>query len=112
MTVVEENGDRRTIIGSFPSLYLGEREVRVAGAVAVDVDVPGQVEGRGQHHHAGVVHPLAVLPLPGGQVGQPSLLTNKDDIDHILLDFLWQVTEMIADLQTRVELNKQLQHLQ
>ena len=41
---------------------------------------------------------LPILPLPGGQVGQPSLLTNKDDIDHILLDFLWQVTEMIADL--------------
>ena len=38
------------------------------GCRTVDLDVPAQVEGGGEDHHAGVVHPLPVLPLPAGQV--------------------------------------------
>ena len=38
--------------------------------IAVEVNVPAQVVGRGQDHDAGVVHPLTRLPLSRGQVSQ------------------------------------------
>ena len=38
--------------------------------IAVEMDIPGQVVGRGQDHDAGVVHPLTRLPLSTGQVSQ------------------------------------------
>ena len=98
VTVVEEDRDRSEIIRSLSSVYLGEGELGLLGAVAVEVDVPAEVEGGGEDHDPGVVHPLAVLPLPGGQVRQTSLLTNKDDIYHVLLNIFRQVPEMVADL--------------
>ena len=98
VTVVEEDRDRSEIISSLSSVYLGEGELGLLGAVAVEVDVPAEVEGGGEDHDPGVVHPLAVLPLPGGKVRQTSLLTNKDDIYHVLLNIFRQVPEMVAHL--------------
>ena len=101
MTIVEKYGDRKRAGGLLSPVNLGERDLVGGGAgVAVEVDVPAEVEGGGEHHHARVVHPLPVLPLPAGQVGQASLLSEKDDIYHVLLDILGQVAEMIANLNT------------
>ena len=101
MTIVEKYGDRKRARGLLSPVNLGERDLVGGGAgVAVEVDVPAEVEGGGEHHHARVVHPLPVLPLPAGQVGQASLLSEKDDIYHVLLDILGQVAEMIANLNT------------
>ena len=101
MTIIEKYRDWKRIRGLLSPVNLGERDLVGGGAgVAVEVDVPAEVEGGGEHHHARVVHPLPVLPLPAGQVGQASLLSEKDDIYHVLLDILGQVAEMIANLNT------------
>ena len=96
--VVEEDCDRSQAISAFTSIYLCERELRVLGPVAVQVDVPTQVECGGENHHAPVVHPLPVLPLPGRQVGQASFLTLEDHVDYILHNLLGQMTGMITNL--------------
>lgn len=89
MTIIEKYGDRKRILGLLSPVNLGERNLVGGGAgVAVEMDVPAEVEGGGEHHHARVVHPLPVLPLTAGQVRQPSLLSEKDDIYHVLLDIL------------------------
>ena len=89
MTIIEKYGDRKTARGLLSPVNLGERDLVGGGAgVAVEMDVPAEVEGRAEHHHSSVVHPLSVLPLPAGQVGQASLLSEKDDIYHVLLDIL------------------------
>ena len=101
MTIIEKYRDGQRIRGLLSSVNLGERDLVGGGAgVAVEMDVPAEVEGRAEHHHSGVVHPLPVLPLSAGQVGQASLLSEKDDIYHVLLDILGQVAEMITNLNT------------
>ena len=101
MTIIEKYRDWKSIRGLLSPVNLGERDLVGGGTgVAVEMDVPAQVEGGSEDHHAGVVHPLPVLPLPAGQVGQASLLSEKDDIYHVLLDILGEVAEMIANLNT------------
>ena len=74
MLVIEEHSDRRILLSPRARLYLGQGVgpgvIRGLSRVAVDVNVPAQVVGRGQDHDTGVVHPLARLPLSRGQVSQ------------------------------------------
>ena len=89
VTIIEKYGDRKWVRGLRSPVYLGEGDLVGGGAgVAVEMDVSAEVEGGGKHHHARVVHPLPVLPLPAGQVRQATFLAEKDDIYHVLLDIL------------------------
>ena len=89
MAIIEKYRDRRSIRGLLSTVNLGERDLVGGGAgVAIEMDVPAEVESGGEHHHARVVHPLPVLPLPAGQVRQATFLAEKDDIYHVLLNIL------------------------
>ena len=102
MAAVEENG-QRVQVSRLPSAFNpggGDLAGGAGGAWAVQVDVPAQVEGGGEHHHARVVHPLPLLPLPAGQVGQPPALALEDDLDGGLLDVIREVAEKITNLQS------------
>ena len=60
----------------------------VGGGLAVDQDVPLEVEDGGKHHHAAVVHPLA---------RSDSLrLLQEEDINGSLPHVLWQVAEIVT----------------
>ena len=89
------------IVSLESSINLGQGEE--AGGwlmrIAVEMNVPAQVVGRGQDHDAGVVHPLARLPLSTGQVSQVLLSSWPEDIDQIVNNVLGQLFCMITNLQ-------------
>ena len=69
MTIVEEDTQRLELCRLHTAFDPGDGQlVGVGGGRAEDLNVPAEVEGGGGDHHARVVHPLAVFPLPAGQV--------------------------------------------
>ena len=99
MTTVEEHTKRLEICRLHTAFDPGDGQlVGVGGGLAEDVDVPAEVEGGGEDHHASVVHPLAVLSLSAGQVGQAPALAVEDDVDGCLLDVLRKMAEIVTDL--------------
>ena len=106
MTTVEEHTKRLEICRLHAAFDPGDGQlVGVGVRLAEDVDVPAEVEGGGEDHHARVVHPLAVLSLPAGQVGQTPALAVEDDTDGGLLDVLRKVAEIVTDLLRLDETN-------
>ena len=52
------------------------------------MDIPGEVVCGGEDHDAGVVHPLARLPLSPHKLVQAALLPVENNADGRLLDIL------------------------
>ena len=65
------------------------------------MDIPGEVVCGGEDHDAGVVHPLARLPLPPHQLVQAALLPVKHNADGRLLDILRQLLHEVTHLNSK-----------
>ena len=62
------------------------------------MDIPGEVVRGGEDHDAGVVHPLARLPLSPHKLVQAALLPVENNADGRLLDILRQLLHEVTHL--------------
>ena len=65
------------------------------------MDIPGEVVCGGEDHDAGVVHPLARLPLSSHQLVQAALLPVEHNADRRLLDILRQLLHEVTNLNSK-----------